>query len=72
MTSIDYLMFWIMGVAGFLIIRNSWVFNTRMRWWDFSNEDWRRNLMMNIKSYNEMMFEIWNWSRDINSWKKET
>jgi hypothetical protein len=50
--------------CGFMLIRNQWVYKTRMKWIDEDIERYRR-----AKGYDAMVYRFWNWSGQMEDWK---
>jgi hypothetical protein len=51
--------------AMFILIRNQWVFKTRMRILHASRWDGRRHIEYDsLPTYDQMMLQFWNWNGD--------
>jgi hypothetical protein len=53
------------GLIALLLIRNNWVFSTRIGWIYRDVHDFDKCV-----SYNRMMLKVWEWSRNPEKWRK--
>lgn len=53
------------SVSALLLVRNAWVFETRGAWLENDFPAYRLAV-----SYDEMMFRVWCWSKDIAKWQR--